>query len=313
MRANREKHHEKIDAGKRSILTSLGASSSDRFICTSSGKEAQQKVFLAAYLDFVRETGRTHFLAYPSTVSPRLQQRMEKLGCVVKPLQMNARGQVTREILEEQLRARTALVSLPWVDPFTGVIHPILDLGELCREKEILFHVDGSAALGKFFFRFQDFPIDFLTFEKGVGGAIVRAEKFSNAFELEEESASSTPVLNFSAEIEEVVKQIDHVTTETARLRNKFEEGLTLLGDVSILFSESERVSHISAVRFEGVHHEALHFFLERRGVAATIFGSAHDTLSFCLSCDTSEEEIDDALEIIQASLKKLRAFSVVR
>jgi len=302
------------------ICKSLGASSNDRFIFATSGKEAMQKVFLAAYLDMVRETGRTHFLTYSATTPTSLHQRMEKLGCLVKTLSVNAQGQVTRAALEEELRARTALVSLPWADPFTGVIHPILDLAQLCREREILLHVDGSDVLGKFFFRFQDFSIDFLTFEGtsldaplGTGGLLVRREKFSSSLQLDAEGASSLALLELETSLEKTLKQIEHLGTETARLRNTFEERLLAeLPDVSILFAESERVPHISAIAFEGVHQEALRFFLERRGVFIVSGGERDDCLSFSFSHTTTEEEIDRALEAVIASVKKLRSFSVI-
>ncbi|MFI5334379.1 MAG: aminotransferase class V-fold PLP-dependent enzyme, partial [Chlamydiales bacterium] len=302
------------------IRTAVGASAQDQFIFATSGKEAMQKVFLAVYLDLVRETGRTHLLPYSHTSSPALLERMERLGCLVKPIAMDANGALSCAGLEAQLRARTALVSLPWVDPFTGSIHPVLEIAKLCREREVLLHVDASDALGKFFFRFQDYPIDFLTFDgfsvnatPGTGGLLVRKEKFSKSLALDLENSKSAATIPLADALKRQVEEIDQSVMEMARRRNRFEEKLLAqLSDISILGAENERVAHISAIAFEGVHQEAVLFFLERKKIFASLHNARDDALKFVLTEETSDHEIDRAVDILTSSVQKLRSFSPV-
>ncbi len=314
------------------ILSLLGASSDDRFVLTASGSQAIQQLFLSVYIDFVRETGRTHFLTIPGEI-PVIQKemgRLEKLGCSPKILPVNSRGQVTREILKEHIRARTSLVSLSWANPITGVVQPIADLGEVCKEKEVFFHVDATATLGKLFFRFQDLNVDFLTFEGsslhaplGTGGVLVRG---STQLLQKEENSNTAALSALAHSLEKVVHNFDHLSTETARLRNKFEKELQeQLPDIRVLFSSSERVPHISAIAFPGVHREALLLSLENLSVFARSGGDAlfdlletckeerslaHTVISFSLSFETTEEELDYATDAIVKSVKKLKKYS---
>lgn len=320
-----------LSKAEKSVAANLGLASYDHFIFAHSGEEAVHKLFLATYLDLVRETGRSHFLTAPAEISSTLSavKRMEKLGCSVKTLPLNARGQITRSALEENLRARTALVSLSWAHPLTGVIQPIADLGEVCKQKGVLLHVDASAIIGKLFFRFQDLNVDFLTFDgsalhapEGTAGLIVKAGCLLSALK----ESSEKPVAgihSIALALEMLHESLDHVCIETARLRNKLEEGLKAqLPDIIPLFADSERVPHISALAFAGVHAEALLFHLQRHGIYATYNAEsfatimsacgldsllAHSALSFALSYETTDIEIDYAIEKIVLSVKKLR------
>ncbi len=320
-----------VNRAKAKMADHFGMGDNDHFIFAHSADEAIHKLFLATYIDLVRETGRSHFLTAPGEISSILSAtaRMEKLGCAVKTLPLNAYGQITRAVLEENLRARTALVSLSWADPFTGVIQPIADLGELCKEKGVLLHVDATAALGKFFFRFQDLNVDFLTFDgksvhapEGTAGLIVKAGcLLSTLKDGAQKPAAAMHALALA--FDDLHQSLDHVCIETARLRNKLEEGLQAqLSDVSPLFAESERAPHISAIAFHGVNAEALLFHLHRQGIYAQLGGEAftsllaacgkdsalaHCTLSFALCYETSEADIDYVLEKIISAVKKLR------
>lgn len=326
---------ETIRAENKKICKLLGAAADDEFVFTSSGEEAVRKLFLALYLDVAKETGRTHLLFSPGdpwASEPGISW-LEKLGYTPKTAAVNARGQITAQALEEMLRPRTALLSLPWADPLTGVIQPLADLAEICNQKEVLFHVDASATLGKLFFRFQDLDVDFLTFSgrslhapAASGGILVKGGGIKSTIREREELAFAPLLSGLSLSQEMLYQSIDHVCLETARLRGKLEDELkTHLPDVTALFAESERVPHICAIAFPGVHAEALLALLQKDGIfAALCQGSfskllqacnldkslAFSTLSFSLSHDTSEEEIDYAIERITSHVKKLRSYS---
>src|SRR5690606_9625349 len=121
-----------------------------------SPKEAKRWLLFSMYAEFVRETGRNHFLLPSLDIDPALSQEMEKLGCMVKKLPMNECGQLTGELLEETLKPRSSLVSISFAHPLTGVIQPVVELAKICEEKQVRLHVDASAVIGKVFFRFED-------------------------------------------------------------------------------------------------------------------------------------------------------------
>jgi cysteine desulfurase len=309
---------ESVEKARKSVSHSLGLSQHEAFFFSCSGSQAIHQVFLSTYLEHIRETGRTHLLTLSEDIVAisRESKILEQLGCTVKVLPVNSHGQVTQEILEEHLRTRTGLVSLSWVDPHTGVIQPILDLGNVCREKEVLFHVDASSAIGKLFFRFQDLPVDFLTFDGalldapfGTGGIYVK-----NRVSWEED-LNPSGFTALAESLENHVQNIDHMCTEIARLRNKLEEELAAhLPGVFPLFPESERASHLSAVAFPGVHAEMLGFTLQKQGISVTPFtlshAHKHSLVSFSLSYSTTEEEVDYIIEKVIQAVQKLRNYT---
>ena len=165
------------------ILEALGAKPEDRFYFFSSNVDAVSHLFLSHYFDSIRHTGKNHILTTNIEEAPVLMslKRLEEVSCTGKILPVNSQGQLTKEVLEEALRPRTSIVSLSWANGLTGVIHPIADLAAACRAKDVRIHVDASYVIGKLYFRLEDLPIDFLTFDgsflhspKGTAGLIVK-------------------------------------------------------------------------------------------------------------------------------------------
>jgi cysteine desulfurase len=110
----------------------------------------------------------------------------------------------------------------------------------------------------------------------------------------------------------------DLVCTEVARLRSHFEAGvLEAVPDSMVFFQDVERVPNCTAIAFPGISNEALLYTLNRRGVYGSIGGGsyqqiglllmasgieecvAHSSVSFSLSRETTEEQIDQAIDII--------------
>jgi len=316
----------------------LGASDNDAFYFSSSGAEAIAEVYISTYMSHVKETGRTHFMATDLEEAPFLlsMKRMEKFGCSAKTLPVNSFGQLSKDLLEESLRQRSALLSLSWANGLTGVIHPLEDIAEICRKKEVLLHVDVSTMIGKHFFRFQDLSADFLTFDgalfhapRGSAGTFVKAGAPFSPIALGASSEPTASLLALAESLEIATHNFDHVCTETARLRDRLENNIQrALPEVKIPFALAERLPNTSVLCFPGVVNEALLYLLSSKGVYATMGGGqfqklshiltlckiekalAMGSLSFSLSFETTEEQVDKASEIIIECYKKLRGFS---
>lgn len=322
-----------IERSLGDIRAFVGAHPKDPFQFASSGSAAIAAVYQSAYQDHIAQNGKNHILTSPHEEAPihLLGKQYEKLGVYQKTIPLNDLGQVTRDALEKALTPKTGLVSLSWANSLTGVIHPIWELAELCREKEVLFHVDASQVLGKLYFKFEELPIDYLTFDggalhapKGSGGLFAyRGIDFSPSIPEGMEGADlNTPALiGLGIAVQEMSEAFDHLSLETPRLRDKLEEGIRLaIPEVEVLFAEAERLPNVSALRFPGVHHELLAFHLREEGVFASFGGGQKQkleyltgdrtALSFSLSRDTTEEEINRAIAIIVDAAQKCRTFS---
>ena len=319
----------------------VGAHDKDHFQFCSSGSHAISDVYHSVYIDHIAENGKNHILTTRIEEAPihLIGKRFEKVGVYQKNIPLNEKGQVTREALEKVLTPKTGLVSLSWGNSLTGVIHPIWELGELCREKGVLFHVDASNVLGKLYFKFQQLPIDYLTFEgtlihgpKGSGGLFVQRgiDYESQMVEGMEGADLNLPAfIGLGVAVEELTNFFDHLCMETVRLRDKLEEGILLaIPEVKVLFKEAERLPNVAAILFPGVMGELLSFHLREQKVFASFGGGRQQklrhlltavgsdpiesqcVLSFSLSYTTTEEEIDRAIGIIVDSVQKCRTFS---
>ncbi|MEM8727271.1 MAG: aminotransferase class V-fold PLP-dependent enzyme [Chlamydiota bacterium] len=330
-----------IDKGLRAIRAFVGLAENDLFQFCSSGAHAISEVYHSVYIDHIAENGKNHILTTEVEEASihLIGQGFEKLGVYQKTIPLNENGQVTREALERAITPKTGLVSLSWANALTGVVHPIWELGELCREKGILFHVDASTILGKLYFKFQQLAIDYLTFDgvllhalKGSGGLVVRTgvDFQSRTVEGMEGADLNLPAfIGLGIAIEELDQAVDHLCMETVRLRDKLEQGILLaLPEARVLFERAERLPNVSTVYFPGVMGELLAFHLREEGVFASFGGGplqklhrlltaigkdpieSRCVLSFSLAYTTTEEDIDRAIAIIVDCAQKCRTFS---
>jgi cysteine desulfurase len=316
------------------LYTAFGTKAEHPFYFTSSGEEAIAQLFLSHYLGDVRQSGRTHLLtgSIEDASTMGAIKRFEALGCFGKVLPVDTYGRLTKETLEEAVGPRTSLLSLSLANGLTGVVHPFRDLIEVCRRKEVRLHLDIGSAFGKV--DLQGVDVDFLTFDgsrmhapKGTGGLFARHELTLLASVEPTLNVAGLTALSVAAEAAQL--HFDHLCTETVRLRDKLERGIQdLVPEAHVFFQEVERLPTASAMAFPGVSGEALLYQLHRKGVFATLGGKrcqkisavlqacgvaegmAESALSFGLSFETSEEEIDYAIEVIAASVRKLKKLS---
>ncbi len=318
------------------IVRELGGARGDQFHFCYSGAEAVNTVLFSHYLEEIRESGKNHILTTNIEDAPTLLslKRLEKFHCVEKVLCVNGQGQITREMLDEAIKPRTSLLSLSWANSLTGVIHPIADIAEICRQKGIALHVDASTVIGKLFFHFEDLSIDYLTFDgslihapKATGGVLVKAAIPFHPLVLGGSNVHTGGIAAIASALSDSSRNFDHLNLETARLRDLLESGVRDgFVDAVVLFEEVERLPNCTVIAFPGVESDSLLYLLSRKGVYASMGGGqtqklfhtlvacgvgrmlAHCALSFSLSYETTEEEIAFAVQaIVECALKLQR------
>lgn len=330
----------------RSIYKMLGAQEQDGFVFTSSGAEAINHVFLSSYFDITRATGKNQYVTANIEEAPILMSisRLELLGCTGKMVNATHKGIVTPEIIEQALTPRTALVSISWANGLTGVINPVADIAKLCHEKGIPLHIDATHVLGKLFFELEEIKASFITFNgdqiyapKGTGGLWVKEGVKCSPFlvggiEQGGHRAGSYNIpglIGLGNAAMEALECRNLLCTEVARLRNQLEEGICAgYPEARVMFKDEERLPHCTTIAFSGVSNEALLYALNKKGVYASIGGGsfqqvalvlmgsgvdaipAQGAISFSLSRETNEDEIDRAVNIVVEAANKLRKLS---
>lgn len=319
----------------RSIYSLIGAEEADHFVFTSSGAEAVNHVIFSTYFDITRATGKNQFITSHLDEAPAIMSigRLEKIGCVSKMCQANTQGMITAEAIAETITPRTALVSLSWANGLTGVINPVSEIATLCHERGIRFHLDATHVLGKLFYELADVGAHLITFNgdhlhapKGTGGLYIKHGVICSPFiyggvEQAGHRAGSFNIPGLIAlgqAAAEALDSRDLLCTEVARLRDKLEHGVMQeFPDAVPFFRDQERLPHCTAIAFPGILNEAMLYALNRKHVFASIGGGSfqqiglvlaacgipetlgQSTLSFSLSRETTEAEIDYAIAII--------------
>jgi cysteine desulfurase len=335
-----------IEESLRGIYALLGARESDDFIFTSSGAEGVNQVILSTYFDVTLHQGKNQFVSSNIDEAPAIMSigRLEQLNCVGKTALVNKDGRITAQAVSEAINPRTALVSISWANGLTGVVNPVDEIAALCKDRGILLHLDASHVLGKMFIETEELPAHFITFNgdnlhapKGTGGLFLRSDTKCSPLILggNEQAGHRAGSFNvpglvaLGAAAHEAIDSRDLMCTETARLRDKLEKGLVdVIPDAIVFFQNQERLPNCTAIAFPGIVNEALLYLLNRRGVYASIGGGAsqqiglvlaasgikepvcHSAVSFALSRETSEDEIDRTIEIAADSVKRLRKIS---
>lgn len=331
----------------RELYSLLGAKESDDFIFTSSGVEAINHVILSTYFDITHQTGKNQLVTsnIDEAASIMAIGRLEQLGCVGKMASADKKGKITSQIIADSITPRTALVSLSWANGLTGVINPVGEIATLCEERGIKFHLDATHVLGKLFFELEDVGAHFITFNgdnlhapQGTGGLYIKEGTKCSPFIYGgiEQGGYRAGSLNVPGLIalgqaaKESLECRDLLCTEVARLRDRLERGvLAAVPDAFVFFKDQERIPNVTAIAFPGTANEALLYALNRKGVYASIGGGdfqqiglilaasgvedsiAHSAISFSLSRETAEDDIESAIDIIADCVKKLRKVSL--
>lgn len=335
-----------IKESYQSLYALLGAKEVDDVIFTSSGEEAVNQVFTSAYFDITLPTGKNQFLCANEDEAPALMciSRLEQQGCVGKMVSANREGKVTAQEIADSITPRTALVSISWANGLTGVVNPVNEISALCQQRGIKLHLDATHILGKLFFNPEEVNADFITFSgdrfhapKGTGGLYIKAGVRCSSLILGgmEQGGLRAGHLNvpllaaLGTAAKEALETRDLMCTEIARLRHKLEQGIKeKISEAVLFFQDQERLPHITVIAFPGIPNEAMLYALNRQNLFASIGGGSfqqiglilnasgidpvlsHTALSFSLSRETTEEEIDRAITIIADVAKRLRKTS---
>lgn len=271
-------------------------------------------------------------------------------GVEVAYLPVDAAGVVDLTDLGRQLTTGASLVSVQWANNETGVVQPIAEIGELCRQHGVPLHVDAAQAVGKVHMDLAALPIDFasLTAHKmhgpvGVGAIYARSltdlqpMTFGGPqeFGLRPGTENLPAIIGFGVAAQSRRTRFAAVERQLRTLRDAFEERVAgLVSDVHINGRAAERLSNTGNLRFTGVDGQALVARLDQAGVRcsqSSACTSRHPEPSYVLramglSSDEAwssvrfsfgeynrPEEVAAAAELIAEICERLRRFQMRR
>lgn len=340
--------HPAIKKALDDLYEGINAADEDDVIITSCATESNNWVIKGIYFDILRHGVKNHIIT-TDVEHPAVRATcafLETLGVEVTYLPINDQGTISAEQVREAITEKTALVSVMWANNETGMIFPIEEIGEICRERGILFHTDAVQAIGKIPVDVQKAKVDLLSFSahkfhgpKGMGALYIRkGVELTPLFHGGEHmSGRRSGTLNVAGIVgmgeamRLAVQYLDFEKSNVRRLRDRLENALLELPDVFVVGSRENRVPNTVLISVKGVEGEAMLWDLNKAGIAASTGSAcasedleanpvmiaigadkelAHTAIRLSLSRFTTEAEIDYTIEVFKKSAERLRSIS---
>ncbi len=273
-------------------------------------------------------------------------RELERQGFEATYLVPEPNGLVDIEKFKAAIRPDTIFASVMHVNNEIGVIQDIEAIGNICREKGIIFHVDAAQATGKVEIDLSRLPVDLMSFSahktygpKGIGALYVRrkprvrleAQMHGGGHERGFRSGTlpTHQIVGMGEAFRIAKEEMALENARIRRLRDKLWAGLSEIEEVHLNGDLKQRVPHNLNVSFNYVEGESLIMAVKDIAVSsgsactsASLEPSyvlralgrsdelAHSSIRFSIGRTTTEEEIDYTIALLKNKIGKLRELS---
>lgn len=273
-------------------------------------------------------------------------RELERQGFEVTYLDVQDNGLVDLDAFKAALRPDTILASVMFVNNEIGVIQPIAEMGEICREKGIIFHVDAAQATGKVEIDLSRLKVDLMSFSahktygpKGIGALYIRrkprvrleAQMHGGGHErgFRSGTLATHQIVGMGEAFRIAREEMVEENKRIGALRDRLLKGLSDIEQVFINGDLTHRVPHNLNISFAYIEGESMLMAIKELAVSsgsactsASLEPSyvlralgrddelAHSSIRFTLGRYTTEEEIDFAVKLLHEKIGKLRELS---
>jgi cysteine desulfurase len=334
-----------VEEARENVAKLIGADAKE-IVWTSGATESDNLAIKGAAL-FYKSKGR-HIITMTIEHKAVLDtcRELERQGFEVTYLDPEPDGLLDMEKFKAAIRPDTILVSIMFVNNEIGVIQPIAEIGEICRAKGIIFHVDAAQATGKVAIDLGTLKIDLMSLcahktygPKGIGALYVRrkprvrleAQIHGGGHERGFRSGTLAPhqIVGMGEAFRLAREEMGTENERVRMLRDRLLNGLSEMEEVYVNGHLEQRVPHNLNMSFNFVEGESLIMAIKEIAVSsgsactsASLEPSyvlralgrsdelAHSSIRFTLGRFTTEEEIDFSVKLIKAKIGKLRDLS---
>jgi cysteine desulfurase len=338
-----------VDHAREQIAALINAEPNE--IIFTSGATESDNLALKGVFEMYASKGN-HIITCATEHSAVLDscKHIERLGGNVTYLGVQPDGIIDLEELEKAITGKTILIAIMYGNNVTGVIQPVREISAIARKHNVLFFTDATQAVGKIPVNVQEDGIDLLAFSghkiygpKGVGALYVRrrdprvrltAQMDGGGHERGMRSGTlNVPgIVGLGKACSICNAGMEQEADRLSSLRNKLEQALLALGNVSVNGNTMHRLPHVSNLSFNYAHGEGLMTSFNKdialsRGSACESASlepshvlkamglsndAAYSSLRFGLGRFTTEEQIDHTINIISENVAKLREMSML-
>lgn len=334
-----------VEEAREQVAALVGAD--PREIVWTSGATESDNLAIKGAANFYSGKGK-HIITVKTEHKAVLDttRELERQGFEVTYLDVKDDGLIDMDVFKQAIRPDTILVSVMLVNNEIGVIQDVEQIGEICRERGIIFHCDAAQATGKVAIDLSTLKCDLMSFSahktygpKGIGALYVRRkprvriEAQMHGGGHERGMRSGTLATHQIVGMGEAFRLArEEMATENERirmLRDRLWNGLSSMEEVYLNGSMEHRVPHNLNVSFNFVEGESLIMAIKDVAVSsgsactsASLEPSyvlralgrndelAHSSIRFTVGRFTTEAEIDYTVELLKGKISKLRDLS---
>lgn len=340
------KNKDIITEQREIIAKALGANVSDIYF-TAGGSESDNWA-LKATADAYKEKGN-HIITTKIEHHAILHtaEYLERQGFEVTYLDVDENGVINLDDLKAAIRPTTILISIMFANNEIGTIEPIKEIGEIARERSILFHTDAVQAFGQVPIDVEEYKIDMLSASghklngpKGIGFLYIRKgvkiRSFVHGGGQERKRRAGTEnvpgIVGMGAATKRAFDTMEERTSKEIELRDYLiKRVLEEVPYTKLNGHPTKRLPNNANFSFRFIEGESLLIMLDMKGICASsgsacTSGSldpshvllaiglpheiAHGSLRLTLSEETTREEIDYVVENIKEIVANLRNMS---
>ncbi len=319
-----------------------------REIVWTSGATESNNLAIKGAANFYSSTKGKHIITVQTEHKAVIDavRDLERQGFTATYLAPEPNGLIDLEKFKAAIRPDTVLASVMLVNNEIGVIQDITAIGNICRENNIIFHVDAAQATGKVAIDLETLPVDLMSFSahktygpKGVGALYVRrkpririeAQMHGGGHErgMRSGTLATHQIVGMGEAFRLARLEMKTENLEILRLRDRLLSGLEEIDEVYVNGDMSQRVPHNLNISFNFVEGESLIMAVKDIAVSsgsactsASLEPSyvlralgrsdelAHSSIRFSIGRFTTEEDIDYTIALMKSKIGKLRELS---
>ena len=273
-------------------------------------------------------------------------RQLEREGFDVTYLEPNEEGLTTPEMIAAAMREDTSVVSVMHANNEIGVVNDIAGIGEVCRERGVIYHVDAAQSTGKLPLDMETMKVDLLSISahkmygpKGIGALYVRrkprvrieAQMHGGGHErgMRSGTLATHQIVGLGEAARIANEEMQAEGDRLKGLRQRFWDAINDIPEVHMNGSRDHRLPGALNVSFAFVEGESLRMSLKDLAISsgsactsASLEPSyvlralglndelAHSSLRFSFGRFTTEEDVDQAAQSVRHAVDKLRELS---
>lgn len=334
-----------VENAREEVARLVGAD--PREIVWTSGATESNNLAIKGAANFYKSKGK-HIITVATEHKAVIDavRELERMGFEATFLEPEPSGLVDIEKFKAAIRPDTVLASVMHVNNEIGVIQDITAIGNICRENNIIFHVDAAQSTGKVKIDLETLPVDLMSFSahktygpKGIGALFVRrkpririeSQMHGGGQERGMRSGTLAPhqIVGMGEAFKIAREEMDVENARILGLRNKLLAGLSDMEEVYVNGDLTQRVPHNLNISFNYVEGESL--IMAVKGIAVSSGSActsaslepsyvlralgrsdelAHSSIRFSIGRFTTDDDVEYTINLMKSKIDKLRELS---